>query len=367
VKRRRRDRIVLVLRIVISIAMLGLLAWQLPDFEPGELIPQWTPAVLWWLLASTATMVFAFALQTLRWDTVLVPMGYHVPFRHLFSEFLAGQFVSNVLPTAFAGDVVRIARLRRDIGDGPAAFASIALERLTGWVVLPTISLIAIAWEPAYRSLGAATVVALVVDVVTLVALVAVLLIAANKRWQRHAVAATGWRKWIAAIHLGITAIRRRPTAVASIAFAGLAFQITQCLSIWMAAKALDIDEVTVLAAFAFFPPTLISQNLPVGFGGLGVREGGFLLFFGALGATDERAIALGLVTYLITVVASSFGAPFLAIGGQRWSEALVEAEQAAEEPLDIPPELPDPDQVRPEAQLPPVGPGDTDSAPSAS
>jgi hypothetical protein len=85
-----------------------------------------------------------------------------------------------------------------------------------------------------------------------------------------------------------------------------------------MAARALDISAVTIGAAFAFFPPTLIGQNLPVGFGGLGVREGGFVLFFGALGASNGSAVALGIITYLVTVVASSFGAPFLAFGGER-------------------------------------------------
>ena len=341
------------MRIAISVALLGLLVWQLPDFDVTELVPEWTPAVAWWLIGSTVTMLVAFALQTLRWDAVLVAMGYHDRFRRLFSEFLAGQFVSNVLPTAFAGDVVRIARLSRDIGNGPAAFASIALERLTGWVVLPTISLIAIAVSPEFRSLGAATTTALAIDAVTLTALVAILFIAANTRWDQPSAHATGWRRWIAAIHLGIAAIRRHPRSVAWIALAGLAFQITQCLAIWMAARALDIGAVTVLAAFAFFPPTLISQNLPVGFGGLGVREGGFILFFGALGATDERAVALGLVTYLVTVVASSFGAPFLAIGGQRWRDALEAAEQvAAEGTSDVP-----------ESGLPHSNPTDTDTA----
>ncbi len=55
-----------------------------------------------------------------------------------------------------------------------------------------------------------------------------------------------------------------------------------------------------------------------MGFGGLGVREGGFILFFGALGVSDERALAFGLSTYLITVVVSAIGAPSFALGGGR-------------------------------------------------
>jgi hypothetical protein len=42
------------------------------------------------------------------------------------------------------------------------------------------------------------------------------------------------------------------------------------------------------------------------------------VLFFGALGASNGKAVALGLLTYFVTVVASSLGAPFLAFGGER-------------------------------------------------
>jgi uncharacterized membrane protein YbhN (UPF0104 family) len=305
-------------RIVVSAVLLALLVWRLPNFDAHDLVPTFSRETVLWLAGSVVTLVVAFALQALRWDAVLVAMGHHLPYRRLLSESLAGQFVSNVLPTAFAGDIVRLARLGRDIDDHAAAFASIALERLTGWLVLPTISLVAIAAVPEFRSLGGATTTAIVVDVVTIVALVVILAVAANPAWESAALGATGWRRWLGSVHLGLTAIRRNPRSIAFVTLAGVAFQVTQCLSIWMAARALQIPEVTVAAAFAFFPPTLIGQNLPVGFGGLGVREGGFVLFFGALGASNGKAVALGLMTYLVTVVASSLGAPFLAFGGER-------------------------------------------------
>ncbi|HKY14337.1 MAG TPA: lysylphosphatidylglycerol synthase transmembrane domain-containing protein [Microthrixaceae bacterium] len=348
------------LRILASLVLLAVLAWQLRGFDFSELLPELSVTTGLWLLASIGMLLVAFALQTLRWDAVLVPMGYHVPFPHLFSEFLAGQFVSNVLPTAFAGDIIRIARLGRDIDSRSSAFASIAIERLTGWFVLPAISLVTILLVPEFRDLGGATVAALAIDVGTMVCLGVVLAAASNRRWDKSANDATGWRRWIAAVHLGINAIRSHPGGAFWIIGAGIAFQVTQCLSIWMAARALEIDEVTVLAAFAFFPPTLIGQNLPVGFGGLGVREGAFLLFFGALGATDERVIALGLITYAVTMIASVVGAPFLAVGGQKWRDAIREAErEAVEVPLDTPFDHP---EVAPSEAVTPASAGDTSS-----
>lgn len=330
---RRRFPWALVLRIVGSLVLLGLLVWRLPDFDAVEIVPTWTAATGWWLLASAVTLLVAFALQTLRWSRVLLPLGYHAPFPRLFNQFLAGQFVSNVLPTAFGGDVVRVARLGRDIDDWPIAFASVALERLTGWLVLPAISLVTITFVPEFRDLGAASITMIVIDIVTILALLVLLAIAASRRWAESARTARGWRRWIGSVHLGIEAIRSTPGAVLALIGAGLAFQLTQCVSVWMVARALDLPEVTLAAVLAFFPPTAIGQNLPVGFGGLGVREGGFILFFGALGVADERALAFGLTTYLITVIVSAIGAPSFALGGGRRSLQLDAAHvQAADQ-----------------------------------
>lgn len=250
---------------------------------------------------------------------MLHALGHRLRYFRLFTEFLAGQFISNVLPAAIGGDVVRISRLGRHLDDPADAFASVALERLTGWIVLPAISLATLAATPSFQHLPHhATTVTIAVDVTAVVGLTAIVLAAANRRWSDAARSAHGWRRWLGSVHLGIDSIRSRPGAAWRILAAGLAFQITQCLSVWFTAKALDVPAVGLAAALAFFPPTAIGQNLPVGFGGLGVREGGFVLFFGALGVNDERAIAIGLVGYLITIVTSAFGAPAFAMGGWR-------------------------------------------------
>ena len=96
---------------------------------------------------------------------------------------------------------------------------------------------------------------------------------------------------------------------------AGMGFQFLQCVSVVAAARALQIPEVTLLAAMAFFPPTAVLQNVPLALGGLGVREAAFVLFFGALGVADSSAIALGLLVYLVFVAASLAGAPSFVIG----------------------------------------------------
>jgi uncharacterized membrane protein YbhN (UPF0104 family) len=297
---------------------LALLIWRLPDFDIRRMFPRLDGSSVLWLVAAGATLLAAFALQTLRWSEVLRALGHRRPFRRLLDQFLAGQFVSNLLPTAFAGDVVRISRTGRDIGSRSVAFASVTLERLTGWLVLPSISLVTLLAVPRYRSLGTATATAVAIATVTIVALVLILVAAGHPRWTETATQATGWRSWLGAVHLGLVALRRAPRLAVGTLVVGVGFQVVQCLAVYLAARALRIDQVTLAAALAFFPVTAIAQNLPIGLGGLGIREGGFVLFFGALGAPHERAIALGLTVYLLTLLTSAVGAPSFVVSGRR-------------------------------------------------
>jgi len=126
----------------------------------------------------------------------------------------------------------------------------------------------------------------------------------------------SGWRRYLGAVHLGIVAFHGRTAQAARVLVAGLGFQFLQCVSVWCAARALRIPEVTLLAAMAFFPPTAVVQNFPLALGGLGVREAAFVLFFGALGVSHSQAIGLGLLVYLVFVLASLAGAPSFARGG---------------------------------------------------
>ena len=49
--------------------------------------------------------------------------------------------------------------------------------------------------------------------------------------------------------------------------------------------------------------------------GGLGVREWALALFLNPLGVPTERAVALGLLLYALTVATSLAGAPAFALG----------------------------------------------------
>ena len=152
---------------------------------------------------------------------------------------LAGQFVSNVLPTTIGGDVLRVARLSRDTGETPKTFASVVLERLTGWLVLPLISVVGFLVNPPLRDLGRATQVALGMAFATLMALCILLYAVADQRIGGRFEAKDGWRRFAGAVHLGLDRMRHEPAATANVLFVGFAYQLVLVLAAVAAAQAL--------------------------------------------------------------------------------------------------------------------------------
>lgn len=315
---RPHRRWVLPLRIAISVAMLAILYTRVPDFEWEGVIPEWSTTSLFWLAGAATLTVFSIVLSAVRWQQVLRAMGLRVQLRALVPLYFAGQFVSNVLPTTIGGDVLRVSRLSRENGDTPDTFASVVLERLTGWLVLPLITLFGLLINPELRELGRATSLAVVIAVATLAGLALILFAADHPSLGGRFSAKGGWRRFIGAVHLGVDKLRHRPRAAASVIAAGLLYQFVLCLAALMAAEAVGLTDLGLTPLLAFFPAVLIAQVLPIGISGIGVREGAFVIFLTPLGVPPEQAVALGLLLYLLNLVASLLGAPAFAVGGRR-------------------------------------------------
>jgi hypothetical protein len=313
-------------RLVVSALMLAVLMAKVPSFSAAELIPERSLGTALWLGVAAVLTLAGIVLSALRWQKVLEALEIRTKLPRLVSHNLAGQFVSNVLPTTIGGDVLRVNRLSRDTGESPGTFASVVLERLTGWLVLPVITIVGFAVNPGLRHLGSATRVALALAFGTLVLLLGVLAAAGSSRIGGRFATSAGWRRFIGAVHLGIERLRSHPGAAANVLAAGFAYQLALVLAAVAAAQSLGLRPAGLTALLAFFPAVLIAQVLPISMSGLGVREGAFVLFLGPLGVASEQAIALGLLLYLLNLAVSLLGAPAFAAGGRPRTAAPLSA-----------------------------------------
>lgn len=310
---------VLLLRVGVSLAMLAFLFFtQFDDIDYSALVPRWSLSAALWL-GGAATLTFVgIGISAVRWQQVLSAMGIHSRWRHLMTVYLAGQFVSNVLPTTIGGDVVRVSRLSIETGQPPATFASVVLERLSGWIVLPLITFVGLAVNPGLRELGRASTYAAIVAIATLLALVVVVVLVADQRLGGRFSHREGWQRFAGAVHLGLSRLRSRPVTAVAVIGVGIVYQLVMVAAAAMAGQALGITAVGFTSMLVFLPAVLILQVLPIGIAGLGIREGAFVLFLTPLGVPTEQAVGLGLLLFVLNVVTSLPGAPAFALGPRR-------------------------------------------------
>ena len=300
-------------------ALLVLLVWRAPSFDANEMWPDFNSSTPFWLIGALALTVVGNLVATVRWYEVARALGLRVSRRRLFSHYMAGMFLSNFVPTTVGGDLVRISRLTNDTDDGPHSFASVLLERLSGWIVLPAFTLVGLALDEELRGLGAPTRVAVVTALLTLLALVLTLGLVGNQRFGRLVSKHQGWVRFVNGLHTGIDELRTKPRDAGRVLLTAFAYQGVMLTAAGFAAKVVGIDGLGPIELMAFIPAVLIIQVLPIGLGGLGLREGALVLFLHDLGVIDERAIAMGLLLYFLTVAGSLVGLPTLVFGGRHW------------------------------------------------
>lgn len=310
-----RSTIILLLRLGVSAGLLIFL-FRTVDVDIDSLWPDDSTAVAWLILALLCMMASAI-FAAFRWQQVCRALDVTVPTSRLIWHTFAGLFLSNLLPTTIGGDVVRVRRLAKDTGDSADSFTTVIFERLSGWMVLPASIFLGLLLDSRLRGLGAATRASMVAAIVTLVALVVIIFAAGNNFSGRLLDRYEEPLRWLHSVHEGLDVLRTRPRQILRILGSAAVYQGIVVLAFWAASRSIGIEGFGWRAALAFVPAVLIVQVLPLGIGGLGVREGALVLFLGELGVPDEQAVALGLTIYAITLVTSLLGLPSLVFGGR--------------------------------------------------
>lgn len=306
-----------IVRVLATIIMLVVLVSRV---DADTMFPDWDFDHIGWLAIALVITLAGALLASLRWQRVMTALELRSRMSRLLSTYMAGLFISNFLPTTIAGDALRVSRIASDTGEAPKTFASVVLERLTGWAVLPLITLVGLAVNPTLLHLpgGDRSIrLAIAVSVSTLIFLLVILMVAGHPRLGGRLASHTGWRRFTGAIHLGIDRFRHRPKVAIEVLAAGLCYQMAVVGAAFAAGHALGLP-VGWTAFMAFMPVVAIVQVLPFPtIGGLGLREGALVLFLAPLGVNQSHAIALGLMVYGINLTVSLLGAPSFAVGGR--------------------------------------------------
>jgi len=288
------------LRIVVTIALLGLLAWKADWAEIGKTFAQ-VPlvSIVLALLIYAAAQVFS----SVRWATLAAALGIVQPLRRYVRLYCIGMFANLFLPTSVGGDVVRALRLGALSGRTREAACSVLADRLSGLGMLLLIAAVAVALLPAdvpfwlRGSIWAVTALSLAFAIVC--------------RWAPSALPQwPGMRVVIDSVRVQLDEPR---TALFAMMLA-LIVQGFNVVIVWVLGVSLDLPIPTMFY-LVLVPTVSLLTVLPISLNGMGVREGATMLLLAPYGVSAGQAITLSVLWFLVMSAVSLSGAGFYLAG----------------------------------------------------
>lgn len=281
-----------------SVTLLGWLAWRTDWQQVGEAFAR-LRLDLW--LAAGALYVASQFVSSLRWQLLARPLGLQRPYGHHVGFYFIGMYFNLFLPTSVGGDVIRAWYLDGGSGKRLAAFLSVFADRLSGLLMLLALACGAVLCSPIALPLW----VQLCVWGAALAAVLGFVSLPLLAHWTRRFNRA---RRLMEGVRLYLT----QPALLASTTFLSLVVQAANVLIVWLIGLAIDAP-VPASYYWIMVPMVTLLTLLPVSLNGMGVREGGMVLFLAPLGVGEGIALSLAFLWFLAcTSVALVGGAVYL-------------------------------------------------------
>ncbi len=303
------------LQISFTVAVLYML---LRDEKTRAVISKaMTHANYLWLLIGIAAYGVVELIAGYRWHLLLKVQGIILSKTRLWTLLLIGVFFNFFIPGGTGGDVVKIFYLVKEApGKGAAAVLSVLVDRIIGLfaLILMAVAFICVRWhwltatEQTTRYVWTALVVLAVA-----VAAVAFSFVVTGFGLVHRLPARFPGRDKLAEVAMAYSLYGRAwPTSLLALGTSIVA-HIGYIFVFYCAARAYSTPTIHVptFAEMCFIMPLINTiASLPISFGGLGVREGLFQVFFSELAGVEKG------VAFLISSTGFLLSAVWGAVGG---------------------------------------------------
>jgi uncharacterized protein (TIRG00374 family) len=305
-----RDRLLVAVRIVVSVALLAMLFSQI---DVGGLWISTRSASVPWLIIALFVYFCHVLTSTWRWHLLLTAQNVHVPQRELLSSLLVSYFFNNFLPSNIGGDVVRIRDTARPARSKTLATLVILVDRVMGVIGLFLVAAIAATVAGETRGVSGSPTPFWLWTTLLVGAAVVLPVVLSPARLGRLLTPLTVLHpEWIGERIETLTAtlhrFRAQPGVLASCFTGAVAVQTLLVIYYLAVVHALHMP-ITVWDLAVIVPISLVVQMLPLSVNGFGLREATFSFYFTRLGLPVQTGVLLSLVATGLAMLFSLSGA----------------------------------------------------------
>lgn len=277
-----------------------------------RVVPLWVP------LASVAFYWLGQILSAWKWQLLLRAQGAPVSLRDCCRLYAVGMFWNLWMPTNIGGDAIRAVRCASLCGGLAIATSSVLVERLTGVVALLIIALLGLLAQLISGSANQTNSLILrpiLFVFVALLCLLALFWVLRRKYAARDTVASeSAMQRKVRSFSRALAAYAQPSTrgALWSAVAISLVFQASQVLLNIGLARALGLP-VPYTVFWWLVPSLAIASLVPLGIGGLGVREAAAVQLLAGQGASAATVVAWSLLWQATVWLASLPGGLWVA------------------------------------------------------
>ena len=305
-----RRHVLLAIKIAVSIVLLVLLFSKIDGARLWAIARQ---ASLRWFGVALFIYSLNVLASTWRWHVLLTAQEVSVRRRWLLGSFLVASFFNNFLPSNIGGDLIRISDTAKAARSRTLAATVVLMDRVLGLMALILVAAVGASaagavhpaaipiwpvWLWAGLLAGAAASAPAVFAPVGFSRLLQPLTVF-HPEW-------VGGR--IETLTEVLIRFRSQPGALAQCFATAVFVQATMVVFYFAVTHALHLN-VSLSDLAVIVPISFVVQMLPVSFGGFGVREATFSIYFSRIGQPIESAIAMSLVAQALIMLFSLSGA----------------------------------------------------------
>ena len=317
--------LILLAKLAVSIGLLGFFLSRI-DFSQfwGTLRHADIAYVSVALLAYLAGQL----ISAVRWTVLSRPLGFTMGLSGMTAYYFIGMFFNLFAPGTVGGDLSKIYYLTREGQKAGAeswgaatlrATVSVVADRAVGMCVLVWLGAAGLIWfsdypiPPAVQSFTYALALGLLFGALCLP------LITRFLPNDSHPL--------VGKLRMALKSYGREFRAIPTAMVLSLAVHLIQTWMHLVMGKALNLD-LPFSFCLILYPLVGTFAAIPVSFGGIGLRESGYMFLLGALGFSSEKGIAFGLLLFVIVALDSLLGGLLFLIKRKESSPAAAVAAQ---------------------------------------
>lgn len=301
-----RDKLLYILRLVVSVAILIGLLW-LVDVED---LPKLEDVRLPYVVGSLAV---AFALRFLnayKWSFLVRAAGVDIYFMELLKIYFASGFVGLLLPSSIGGEVLKGYGLAKTTNETVDSAASVVVDRVTGLVALTAVCLFGYYMSPPELQGNRVIVLIRNVSLVVLAGAGVLSLMGVSTKESYLYSDETDGRIVSFAKKVGRSfyQYRSKGWTLAFAMVASLAVQILRVGMVWLAGLAAGVYP-DLWHFLIFVPFVQLGSLVPLTMSGIGVQEGAAVYLFSLVGIGTAATLSMYLLVRVMTIISVGPGA----------------------------------------------------------